>query len=345
MSEVESKIEASDVSSSGALSNLRDTRIPLSFFSSADSTVDINPPEHLGGLFPRGYLSVVASRPGVGKTWLMLMKSRVISVDGYKVVILNGESGINLLAMRVLQMRFNSTENVVIYSMTESLPYGGLAFTDPKGWENVNFLVREERPDVIYVDSLVAFCDCDESDMIQMRGVFTRLSALASKFNCAIVLNHHLRKSQNGASSKTVTQDDIIGSSIIGRLACSMYTLTPADDLITVDCVKSWFKKPSRFSYGISQDVEGYVQIKSSRPSEVQGLRERLVSVMRYEMHYRDVPYICKMLGGASYRAVSYHLKNLVEEGVFLRKSENSDKGGRPYFVYMYSQAALDSQE
>ena len=71
---------------------------------------DVTTVENIAGLFPRGYLSIIASAPGVGKTWFMLYLTCQLSLgkdifnsthEPKKILILSGETGSTMLNRRL----------------------------------------------------------------------------------------------------------------------------------------------------------------------------------------------------------------------------------------------------
>lgn len=206
------------------------------------------PPEHLGGFFPRGQVSIISSKPGVGKTWFTLLNIRNITNDGCKCILLNGESGADIIGQRLALLGWDIDANYGIMLTSADYPdYDMLSLNSPKGWEALMSIIAEYGCDAIFVDSLLAFVDKDESDMKTMRDVLMRLSRLAQKKNCAVVVNHHLRK--NIANNADPSINDVIGSSAISRIACCMYSIVKDDNDCVVSCQKSWYKAPANYVF------------------------------------------------------------------------------------------------
>lgn len=233
-----------------------------------DGTIDTTPPEMLGGLFPRGHISIVASKPGVGKTWFTLMNIRKITQDGGRCVLLNGESGYQIIAQRVALLGYDiSQDECVVFSSVDAIPYGGISIDDEKGWRNIVNICNKVQPDAVFVDSLLAFISRDESDMASMRGSFARLMRLAQTLDLAVIVNHHLRKGSGVVDAPSI--DDYIGSSAISRIACCMYSLTEnADGGINVTCQKSWYEKLKAFSWKL-QKHDGMISFVSSLGADI----------------------------------------------------------------------------
>lgn len=207
-------------------------------------------PEFIGGLFPRKQISVIASKPGVGKTWFTLLNIRNITNEGLKCVLYNGETGFDIIQDRISLLEWRIPEDLCLsFSSVDAIAKGGLGIDDPKGWQNFTEICKQFKPDAIFIDSLLAFLSGDESDMKSMRDNFTRLQVLAQKIDCAVIVNHHLRKS---SGQEYITIDDFIGSSAISRIACCLFSLkNDGEDVITVECLKSWYQKPRTFNFKI----------------------------------------------------------------------------------------------
>lgn len=208
-------------------------------------------PEFLGSLFPRKQITVIASKPGIGKTWFTLLNIRKITGEGLKCVLFNGETGFDIIQDRITLLGWTIPENLCLcFNSNEALKLGGITVDDQEGWKNFVTICNTFKPDAIFIDSLLAFMGSDESEMKAMRDIFTRLKNLAETLNLAVVINHHLRKS---SGQEFISIDDFIGSSAISRIACCLFSLTNnGTDVITVECLKSWYQKPKTFNFKLS---------------------------------------------------------------------------------------------
>lgn len=208
-------------------------------------------PEFLGGLFPRKQISVIASKPGVGKTWFTLLNIRNITGEGLKCILFNGETGFDIIQERITLLGWTIPDNLCLcFNSNEALKAGGITVDDEQGWRNLTTICGQFKPDAIFIDSLLAFMGSDESEMKAMRDIFTRLKNLAESLDLAVVINHHLRKS---SGTEFISIDDFIGSSAISRIACCLFSLSNnGSDVITVECLKSWYQKSKTFSFKLT---------------------------------------------------------------------------------------------
>ena len=239
--------------------------------------------ERIAGMFPRGFLSIVASQAGTGKTWLMQYIASQLSVGGtilkgmarckpYKSVIMSGETGSELLDIRqkATCWKYNK-DNMRVYSAVNlALDNIDVMLNTEAGRETAIAIVHQEQPDVVFYDTLISWHTLDESKQGEMTAIFMFLLRMAKSFNCAVVVNHHTRKRPANMAGKKYTQEDVIGSSAGVRLANAVYLITSEELLygkskMTVQNVKAWDKKIPNFSYEFIDDPEtGLIDFKLS---------------------------------------------------------------------------------
>lgn len=244
-----------------------------------DRNADIPDVEMIGGLYPRGYLSVFAAQAGTGKTWFMQYLSCKLSNGGnilaglvarskkMKIVILAGETGKFLLDKRLQATCWGyDGKRIKIYDalelQREEIP---IMLNTEEGRATFIAILEQEAPDLVFFDTLISFHTADESKQAEMTSTITFLLKAAKTFNCAIVLNHHLRKRGTKAQnlSPVPTQDDIIGSGVITRLASCAYVAYQHHDQVSddegmptiiVSNVKTWLKRTPDFAYSFITD-------------------------------------------------------------------------------------------
>ena len=235
--------------------------------------------DYIAGLFPRGYMSLVASAPGTGKTWFTLYIACKISIKDENLfaglahgqkqtsVIMAGETGRKLLVKRLKATEWKYDINkIVVYDALEMLN-ANVPFTlnSPDGQKTLYQILNAYRPDILFFDTLISYHTCDESKQDQMTVIYQFLAKTAKIFDCAIVCNHHTRKRVSAHPDRKQTQDDVIGTSAGIRLASSVYILSRDNDdeteqtIVTVRNVKNWDKRLPPFSYKISETDNGYI--------------------------------------------------------------------------------------
>lgn len=229
---------------------------------------DIPEIERIAGLFPRGFISIVASMAGTGKTWLTQYLACQLSIGGEicgglatntapkKCVIFSGETGSDLLILRLNKSAWKvNSHNVSIYNAIEmATNKTPLWLNDEAGQRNVTEIMNVEQPDIVWFDTLISFHTADESKQGEMTSLYVWLARMARFYKCAVVCNHHTRKRPASDAKRKFTQEDVIGSSVGVRLASSVYVISSEDKpgggfVNTVDNVKAWDRKVPPFSY------------------------------------------------------------------------------------------------
>lgn len=219
--------------------------------------------QFIGGVYPRQHITMIASAPGTGKTWLILKHAIDMTTgDGltcgdifpesldhpYKVVIFCGEAGGAILSDRLRKMGMEEpSHSLSVYTLTNltrhSVP---ITLDTPGGMTTFRNIVHGEKPDIVFVDTLIAFRSEDDNDQKSASLMLGNLRQVAEDNDCAMVITHHLRKRKVKDRLAAVTQDDIIGTSAFTRLCSIAYVLTQQDfsESISIACVKSWWRKP-----------------------------------------------------------------------------------------------------
>ena len=230
-------------------------------------------PEMIGGIFPRGGVSILAGQQGSGKSLLMQRFCSDVSLGGEilsgvcsyasprKVVYFVGELPEATMndRTRTTGWPFNA-DNFVLYNRIEASKADvSLDLTDIEGFKNIVAIIRDEKPDMVVFDSLMSFNTCDESDMKTMQEVFSKLVRLAGEEKVAVVLIHHIRKRKSVERQCRLHMDDIIGSSIITRnasVAVGAEAMKQDDgaESVYVSNLKSWYAPLDEFAFRIVRD-------------------------------------------------------------------------------------------
>lgn len=225
-----------------------------------------NPPTVLlGGLFPVGFVSLVASKAGVGKTWFLLKTATAFTTASEslwgafkkkrecKVLYFAGETGQEIIIQRIQQSAWNYNPRLLsLYSLqSASQANVDLLLSSPLGEKNIETIIKGENPALVIFDTLISFHDADENKSKEMQPIFAKLQRIAKKYQCAIVCSHHLRKTER--KRQVIDQDEFIGSSLGVRLAASAFQLVEGPNCILVYNVKSWFEKVSTFGFVITK--------------------------------------------------------------------------------------------
>ena len=260
-----------------------------------DITAKIPPQEFIADIFPKGAISMVVGASGVGKTWFMLRLVCDLSVggsilDGFayepqpkRIVIFAGETGHELLIRRLKATSWKANkDNVMIYSALEARRNKIILDLDnARGQANITSIVKEYKPDLVFFDTLSGFHTQDENKADAMKPIVNYLMDLGNATGIADVLMHHTRKRKTKEQQYEMTQDEVIGTSILNRDVALLIGIEAAKDEINNEAVrmgsnawnivrplKSWYAKFSPFSYRIvnyeSEDEYGQEQERVS---------------------------------------------------------------------------------
>lgn len=234
----------------------------------------------VGGLYPRRHLTLLASAPGMGKTWLITKQAIEIaekgslflgardsydldmfpdsSDNGDNSLVFCGEAGAGVMAERIRAMGYASIpEGFHVYTQTDLFKNNvNICLDTEEGLSNFEAIVDGEGADLVFIDTLISFRGEDECDQKATSLMLGGLRRVAETHHCAIVLSHHLRKRKAREQNMPVTQDDIIGTGAFTRLASCAFTLSPVQfsDSVLFSCVKSWWRKPKPRVFSIKSD-------------------------------------------------------------------------------------------
>lgn len=304
---------------------------------------DIPEIEKIAGLFPRGFNSIVASMAGTGKTWLTEYIACQLSCGGrilggmvakspkYKTVIMSGETGADLLDLRLQGTNWEHNEAYTrVYSAVDmALNEIPCMINTKEGQETVIAICANEKPDIIFFDTLISFHTADESKQADMTAIYTFLLRIAKAFNCAVVVNHHTRKRPANLTGRKFTQEDIIGSSVGARLCSAAFVIMAEDDeqggsKMLVHNVKNWGKKVPDFTYEFIEDEAGLTDFRISFDSTQKNLywslRERFTELLKsYEAgSMLKVADIARELGVSS-ENIRYYVDEATKTGRLVR--------------------------
>lgn len=231
--------------------------------------------EFVGGVYPRRHLTIIASEPGLGKTWLVLRHAIDVACalplfgtnsDDYeapeagtppKSVIFCGEAGASVMVERLHLMGMTTPpDGLIMYTLTDFARNNvNICLDMEEGMRVFANVVAGEKPDVVFIDTLIAFRGEDECDQKSTALLLGGLRRVAEDNNCAIVLTHHIRKRKVRDQNNPITQDDIIGTSAFTRLCSIAYTMSRVQFTKSImwQCVKSWWEKPAPFVWNLTK--------------------------------------------------------------------------------------------
>lgn len=220
-----------------------------------------------GGLLP-GTLNIIAARPAMGKSALLLNLARNISRDGKRVIYFSIDQSRDDIGRRLLLMSgllshddlvdkqchdMNSEQIDQLYAYIDALSQTPLEVNDKPRWNIDDFVdcCRQAHAsrgvDVIMVDYLQLFGSADaESRDLAVQAVVRAMKSLARELQIPVVVLSQLSRSvETRGGSKIPQLSDLRESGAIEQEA----------DTVT------FLYRPEY--YGIDEDDEGYTQGKA----------------------------------------------------------------------------------
>jgi len=192
------------------------------------------------GWIPRGFLTTIAAEPGVGKTNMALdLSKRVIhgllapdqrqelDIRTGAVIYIEAENFLSGLYERAEAWQINM-DRLIIFPQNDDLsPKSGeqpdpLNLADPDTQTELMEMASDLNPDLIIIDSFSSINVKGENAIEDTRDILHFFGWLSVRFDCAVVLLHHLRKPQKDSRYNRVTQHDLRGSSHIVAMSRSI---------------------------------------------------------------------------------------------------------------------------
>lgn len=218
--------------------------------------------------FPKKGVSIIASKPGVGKTWYMLNIISTLAQKEIKTCSFIGDCPPNVLYDRINKLTdLNFDPNIAkMYFLTDAVKNKmSMILTQEEGLHNFCEVIHNERPELVFIDTFSSLTDIEESSQKDTAELFQKLIIVAEKYNCAIIINHHLRKSSRKERFMNANLDDIIGSSIITRLASVALILNKdaSTGRVLISVAKTWYQDDTfnGQSYKVVNNDDGSVKI------------------------------------------------------------------------------------
>ena len=237
---------------------------------------------------PFGYLTVLAGRPGVGKSqlalafaaaamgkqpWPDLGKSKYDELEDKRsdvVVWIDTEGSQPMLFERCQKRGLPDTKiRWPLDPQQEGNPTPSWKLDDDRQWKIFTEYVDAWRPRLVVVDSLSGAVKGDENSS-DMRFILQRLAEFARDHQTAILATHHAKKSNGPGPAKVIEDiDRLRGSSTIAQFARSIIAIDqPSDDdtRLRVRVIKSNLAKiPPAIGATLDQDSMWF----DSTPPEV----------------------------------------------------------------------------
>lgn len=178
----------------------------------------------IGGL-ERQTLTILAARPSMGKTALMLQAARNIAEDGRKVDLFSAEmsavslwarmacplAGVDWSAVRAGEITADQKERLIQESRKLARKYDDrlIIIDAPQTTQTVWQTVAEHRPDVVMFDHLRLFRDQNDSEVKRLGRASQQCKEIAKAFDCAFLLASQLSRSLESRQDKRPILSDL----------------------------------------------------------------------------------------------------------------------------------------
>ena len=168
-------------------------------------------------------LTILAGRPKIGKSWLVLQMACAIGAgasvlemdtDRRPVLYLALEDDLRRLQRRIVMQGWKDLDDVYLFPKSRFVDeYGPLQTT---GGDALGEWMRQVRPAIVAIDTLSRICSGDQMDVARMTAALDPLHQLALDHKCAVLLVDHHRK---GILETPDSIGDILGSVAKGAVA------------------------------------------------------------------------------------------------------------------------------
>lgn len=171
------------------------------------------------GWIPRGYLTLLAAWPGVGKTYLALdLANRLLSCQrapddiefqtrNNSVIFVDAEDFLPQIYERVSAWGMNTERFYPVRKPPREL----LDMTKQEYQDDLIDMCHNINPDLIIVDSLSSVNSRGENNIEDIRDVLNFFAEIPQAFGCSLVLIHHPRKPGRGIT-QSICMHDLRGS-------------------------------------------------------------------------------------------------------------------------------------
>ncbi|MDR0616553.1 MAG: AAA family ATPase [Synergistaceae bacterium] len=311
--------------------------------------------EYIGGLFPRGGVSFLAARAGDCKTWLAQRIAIDLSLGGVvldgiryhepqrRVLYVAGEAHWDLFVRRANYMQWPATQDTLMLYDSREIEKSGLSvmLDTEKEREHVGRLIDETKPDIVFFDSFSDFFFADENKSAEMKPIVRWIESLAQERRIAVVLPHHHSKRKPSERKLDFDQDDLIGSSVLQRLAHLILTMKKSvmadgEEAIYVKCTRSRNRYPFPFAFRVvdedSLDGDGHrtsmkvflnPEMGTTKGSKVVELIEASFDVGQWFSKQEAIDLVA---GEASVRSIENMLHEMQERGMIVDNGQKTNK-------------------
>lgn len=238
----------------------------------------------LGG-FARGEVSIIAGRPGHGKTSLAVQFALNYLDQGLKVLIISKEMKTFRLIHKIIANKTDLTskklhrgelteeEIVVLKEASAKLAkeYEGRLFIydDVYDTHKIEAAVAKHKPDVV-IDDFIQLTACDDSNIrLEILRIMKTYKAIAKEYNAAVITLSQLNRSIETREDPMPRLSDLAESGAIEQLAADVLFVyyphkvdpdQPADQVLVI-AAKTRYGTSGRFVLGFQGEHMRYRQI------------------------------------------------------------------------------------
>ena len=227
---------AQDPPNNASDKNSKQTNTPLLLFTANCSLFTDSIHWHWPGWLPAGFLTILASEPGVGKSFTAL-RIAASYLDGRpwpdgapftgphdKLLWCEGESGHKMHRQRLRTMRFDPDEITFLFDGN----WGNFELANPEHREALHTGLASANVSLLVLDSLTGLRGHGRHARATFEFV-PELVDLAGEFGIPILVTHHLHRRPNLDRGGRPDLERLLGSPILARLARVIWLLDTPD--------------------------------------------------------------------------------------------------------------------
>lgn len=292
----------------------------------------VESPFIIEGYIPRGVITVISGEGESGKSLLTEHMAIAVSnglpwfghaTEQGPVIILDKENN----AAHDLKPRFTKFQNgfnvdgKMISTKDVLIPEipSDIYLDSEKGMIVISTLVEIYRPSLIIIDSLGDFVRGDQNSSTVMFGALNGLNDILSKYGCAAIILHHMRKwgeSNNGAGQR------LRGSGAIRDAVRSHLSVSKTGSSIRLEHEKSNRGKaedPMHLEFLATDDTFGFAIVEKTTKRRGDERRQQIISILDFDGKKRkDVCAEAKKQFGINESAATKIWTELVADGTGL---------------------------